>query len=63
MALRSREGPRRIMTGTTCGMATLAAESELGQVGAIGTEVQRLAGAAGDLGRGSSKSVHGTALT
>lgn len=33
MALRSREGPRRVMTGTTCGMATLAAESELGQVG------------------------------
>lgn len=33
MALQSREGPRRVMTGTTCGMATLAAESELGQVG------------------------------
>ena len=35
MTLRSREGPRRVMTGTTWAMATLAAESKLGQVGAV----------------------------
>lgn len=63
MALRSREGPRRVMTAPRVEWLLWLQKASWGRWGAIGTEVQRLAGAAGDLGRGNSKSVHWTALT